>query len=110
MKDAKGKLLYDSDGRPRIDTAKLDLKQYVGQWTGIDPNSAEGKKNEIVTAISKIPQTQSIPIGRNNWVVSWTLGQSKMLEYNKPAVVLTYAGPTPPFYSTVQYKMFPKRM
>ena len=80
MKDAKGKLLYDSDGRPRIDTAKLDLKQYVGQWTGIDPNSAEGKKNEIVTAISKIPQTQSIPIGRNNWVVSWTLGQSKFVD------------------------------
>lgn len=102
--DAKGKLLYDSDGQPRIDTAKLDPKQYVGQWTGIDPNSAEGKKNEIVTAISKIPQTQSIPIGHNNWVVSSTLGQSKTLEYNKPAVVLTYAGPTPPFYSTVQYK------
>jgi outer membrane protein OmpA-like peptidoglycan-associated protein len=104
VKDAKGKLLYDSDGRPWIDTAKLDPKQYVGQWTGIDPNSAEGKENKIVTAISKIPQTQSIPIGRNDWVVSWTLGESKTLEYNKPAVVLTYAGPTPPFYSTVPYE------
>jgi outer membrane protein OmpA-like peptidoglycan-associated protein len=102
VKDAEGKLLYDSAGR--IDTAKLDPKQYVGEWTGIDPKSAEGKMNEIVTTISKIPQTQSIPIGRNDWVVSWTLGQSKTLEYNKPAVVLTYAGPTPPFYSMTRYE------
>jgi len=92
-KDAKGKLLYDSDGRPRIDTAKLDPKQYIGQWTGIDPNSAEGKMNQIVTTISKIPQTQSIPIGRNNWVVTSTLGQSNTLEYKKPAIVLNEVDP-----------------
>jgi len=108
-KDAKGKLLYDkATGEPYIDPAKLDPKQYIGQWTGIDPNSAEGKMNQIVTTISKIPQTQSIPIGRNNWVVTSTLGQSNTLEYKKPAIVLTYVGPTPPFYSTVQYKNAPK--
>jgi outer membrane protein OmpA-like peptidoglycan-associated protein len=104
VRDAEGKLLYDSDGQPRIDTTKLDPKQYVGQWTGIDPNSAEGKKNQIVSGISMIPQTQSIPIGHNDWVVTWTLGNDKTLEYNRPAVVLTNVGPTPAFYSTVKYE------
>jgi hypothetical protein len=100
-KDGKGKLLYDKDGRPRIDTTKLDPKQYVGQWTSIDPKSVEGKKNKVVTAISEIPQTQSIPINHNKWVLTWTFGQSKTLELNKPAVVLTYVGTSPPFYSRV---------
>jgi hypothetical protein len=103
-KDVKGKILYDKNGRPRIDTAKLDPKQYVGQWTGIDPNSVEGKKNQIVTAISKIPQTQAIPIGNNKWVLTWTFKQGKPLELNKPAVVLTYVGRNPPFYSRTAYK------
>src|SRR3954452_16845594 len=102
-KDVEGKLLYDKDG-PRIEPTKLDPKQYVGQWTGIDPRSAEGKKNQVVTAISEIPQTHAIPIDDNEWVFTWTLGKSKTLELNKPYVVLTYVGRGPPFYSCVSYK------
>ena len=63
-KDVEGKLLYDEDG-PRIEPTKLDPKQYVGQWTGIDPRSVEAKKNQVVTAISEIPQTHAIPIDDN---------------------------------------------
>jgi hypothetical protein len=103
-KDVRGKILYDKDGQLRIDTSKLDPKQYVGQWTHIDPKSFEGKENQIMTEISKIPQTQSIPIDHNKWVLTWTLGQSNTVEFNKPAVVLTYVGAKSPFYSRVAYK------
>jgi hypothetical protein len=56
----------------------LDPKQYIGQWTGIDPKSVEGKKDQVVTAISEIPQTHAIPIDDNEWVFTWTLGKSKV--------------------------------
>jgi hypothetical protein len=44
VRDVTGKILCDKNDRPRIDNAKLDPKQYVGEWTGIDPNSIEAKK------------------------------------------------------------------
>jgi hypothetical protein len=108
-KDLKGQFLYDKNGKPRIESAKLDPKQYIGQWTGIDPNSAEGKNIQTITGVSKLPETQAIPIANNQWVVTWTLGQNKTLQNNIPAVVLTYVGSKAPFYSTVEYKTVPPK-
>jgi hypothetical protein len=107
-KDLKGKILYDENGQPRIDPTKLDPKQYIGQWTSIDPKSPEGKANEIVTGISKLPQTEASPIAHNQWVVTWTMGQDKTLQHNVPAVVLTQVGPKAPFFSTVKYITVPE--
>ena len=53
-------------------------KQYIGKWTGIDPQSVEGKKNAFVTQISKLPATEAIPILKNQWVLTWTLGARKI--------------------------------
>jgi hypothetical protein len=72
-RDAKGRILNDQNGKPRIDTSKLDPKQYIGRWTGLDPKSAEGKENAFITQISKLPQTEAIPILKNQWVLTWTL-------------------------------------
>lgn len=65
-RDAKGKLLDDKDGKPKIDTSKLDPKQYIGKWTGFDPQSAEGKTNAFITQVSKLPKMEAIPILKNH--------------------------------------------
>jgi hypothetical protein len=102
-RDAKGKILYDQDGKPRIDTSKLDPKQYIGRWSGLDPQSAEGKKNAFITQISKLPKMEAIPVLKNQWVLTWTLGKGQDIAYKTPTVVLTYVGKDAPFNSTVEY-------
>jgi hypothetical protein len=82
--------------------------QSIGQWTGIDPNSPAGKTRQIVTGISELPKTQSIPIAKNQWVITWTMGQNATLEHNTPSVVLTNVGPNPNFNSTFDYIDVPK--
>ena len=98
-RDAKGKIRYDRDGKPRIDTSKLDPKQYIGRWTGIDPQSAEGTENAFITQISKLPKMEAIPILKNQWVLTWTLGKEQDIAYKTPTVVLTYVGADAPFNS-----------
>ena len=102
-RDAKGKLLYDKDGKPKIDTSKLDPKQYIGKWTGFDPQSAEGKTNAFITQVSKLPKMEAIPILKNQWVLTWTLGKDQNVSNKVPSVVLTYVGENAPFTSTVKY-------
>ena len=108
-KDLKGRILYDENNQPRIDTTILDPKQRIGEWTAIDPDSIQGKEAAIKTEVSKLPQTQVIPIANNQWAATWTLGKDKTLPENVPAVVLTYVGQQPPFYSTVAYGSLPKK-
>jgi predicted hotdog family 3-hydroxylacyl-ACP dehydratase len=100
-RDAKGKILYDEDGNPRIDTSKLDPDQYIGRWTGLDPQSAE--ENAFITQISKLPKMEAIPLLNNQWVLTWTLGNGQDIAYKTPTVVLTYVGKDAPFVSTVEY-------
>jgi len=102
-RDAKGKILYDQNGKPRIDTSALDPKRYVGRWTRLDPQSAEGKKSAFVTQLSKLPDMQAIPILKNRWVLTWNLSNEQEIPYGTPSVVLTYVAKNPPFDSTVQY-------
>jgi hypothetical protein len=75
----------------------------IGQWTGIDPNLPDGRTRQIVTGISELPKTQSIPIANNQWVITSTMGQNATLEHNTPSVVLTYVGANPNFNSTFNY-------
>lgn len=102
-RDAKGRILTDANGKPRFDTKKLDPQQYIGKWTGIDPNSVDGKKNAIIGKISQLPKVEAIPLMKNKWVLSWTAGKTPTIGYGQPTVVLTYVGPNPPFTSTVSY-------
>ena len=102
-KDAKGRILTDANGKPRIDPAKLDPQDYVGQWSGLDPNSVEGKQNAIMARISQLPKVEAIPLMKNKWVLSWTIGKTQAINYGQPTVVLTYVGENPPFISDVEY-------
>ena len=102
-RDVKGKILYDSDGNPRIASAGLDPKKYIGAWTEVNPKSAEGKLVRNITQISKLPKSETIPLLGNQWVLTWILGQDKVLNHNRPAVVLTSAGDSQPFISTAKY-------
>ena len=102
-RDAKGKILTDANGKPRIDTKKLEPQQYIGKWTGIDPNSVEGKKLAIVAKISQLPKVEAIPLMKNRWVLSWTASKTPAIGYGQPTVVLTYVGRNPPFVSNVTY-------
>jgi outer membrane protein OmpA-like peptidoglycan-associated protein len=106
VKDATGKIVYDH-GKPKIDISKFDPKQYIGQWTQLDPQSAEGKENAFITQISKITQISELPkteaiILKNQWVLTWTLGTEKEIGHT-PTVALTYAGENAPFRSIVDY-------
>jgi hypothetical protein len=56
-----------------------------------------------VTQICKLPQTEAIPILKNQWVLTWTLGKEQDIAYKTPTVVLTYVGTDAPFNSTVEY-------
>lgn len=102
-RDAQGKILNDEEGRPRVDTSKLDPRNYIGRWSQIDPSSAEGQVNAAIAQASKLPDTEAIPLLDNHWVLTWTLGKEQQLEYAKPTVVLTYVGDDPPFISEVSY-------
>ncbi|WP_114947558.1 hypothetical protein [Microvirga calopogonii] len=102
-RDAKGKILYDQNGKPRVDTSKLDPNQYVGKWTQIDPNSPAGKAQAIVMKASKLPKMDAIPVLKNKWVLTRSVGKEKDIPYAKPTVVLTYVGDDPPFTSKVVY-------
>lgn len=102
-KDAKGRILKDAQGKPRLDTSKLDPQQYIGKWTGIDPKSVEGKKNALMTTISQLPKVEAIPLMKNRWTLSWTIRKTPTMGYGQPTVVLTYVGPNPPFTSEVSY-------
>jgi hypothetical protein len=103
-RDAKGKILYDEDGKPKIDTSKLDPNQYIGKWTGVDPQSDEGKKNAFITQISKLPKMEAIPVLKNQWTLTWTLGKDQNIAHGTPTVVLTFVGADAPFTSTVKYE------
>ncbi|WP_346825025.1 hypothetical protein ACEN2Y_00505 (plasmid) [Ralstonia solanacearum] len=102
-RDAKGKILKDAQGKPRFDTSKLDPQQYIGNWTGIDPNSVDGKKNSLMAKISQLPKVEAIPLMNNRWALSWTTGKTPAMSYGQPTVVLTYVGPHPPFTFEVSY-------
>lgn len=102
-RDAKGRILKDAQGKPRVDTTKLDPKHYIGKWTGIDPNSIEGKQNALISKISQLPKIEAIPLMKNRWVLSWTTGKAGTIGYARPTVVLTYVGPSPQFTSKVTY-------
>ncbi|MGO7979583.1 hypothetical protein ACC691_16915 [Rhizobium johnstonii] len=102
-KDAKGKILYDKDGKPRIDTTALDPKQYVGEWTSIDPKSVQARKDEFIANTSKLPGMEAIPIMKNEWVLTWDIQMGQRVPHGRPTVVLTYVGKDPPFISKVVY-------
>ncbi|MER8447053.1 hypothetical protein NKH52_28080 [Mesorhizobium sp. M1066] len=102
-RDAKGKILYDETGKPRIDTSEIDPDNYIGKWSQVDPQSVEGQVNAIIAQTSKLPKTEAIPILDNKWVLTWTLGKERHIKKERPTVVLTYVGDDPPFVSTVTY-------
>ncbi len=102
----KGRILFDNNGNPLIDPKKLDPQQYIGRWTAIDLNSREGQTLAFISKISKLPKVEAIPLKNNQWVLTWTLGRDKTIEYGKPAVVLTYVGENVPFISKVEYGDF----
>jgi hypothetical protein len=105
-RDIKGRILNDKNGKPRIDPNKIDPKQYLGRWTATDPDSPEGKTMAFISKISKLPKSEVIPLKNNQWILTWTLGCEKTIEYGKPAVVLTYVGNNVPFTSKVEYESF----
>jgi hypothetical protein len=105
-RSAKGKILRGGDGKPIVDPDKLDPDEYVGKWTGLNPNSPEGKKYDFITQVSKLPKMEAIPILKNKWVLTWDLGkdgQDQKIVHGTSTVVLTYVGNDPPFTSTVDY-------
>lgn len=102
-RDAKGRILTDSNGKPRIDPKALDPAAYIGKWTGIDPKSADGKKAAILAKISQLPKVQAIPLMKNRWVLTWIAGERREIGYGQPTAVLTYIGPNAPFTSKVRY-------
>jgi hypothetical protein len=103
VRDAKGKILYDDEGNPRIDTSKIDPDNYIGKWSQLNPKSPEGQANAIIAQTAKLPNAEAIPILNNEWVMTWTLGKERDLKYARPTVVLTYVGDDPPFVSKVTY-------
>ncbi|QXI00408.1 hypothetical protein HV782_028440 [Pseudomonas monsensis] len=99
----KGKILYDEYGKPIIDANKIDPNKYVGKWSQVDPKSAEGQINAIIAQTSKLPKMEAIPILKNKWILTWSLGKEETIKYAQPTVVLTYVGENPPFTSEVRY-------
>ncbi|WP_280817721.1 hypothetical protein [Rhizobium leguminosarum] len=101
-RDAKGRILFDENGQPRVDPRELDPNQLVGRFTSI-AQSAEEKKTAFMTKISKLPDMEAIPILDNQWVLTWNLPKGKSIPHKTPTVVLTNVGANPPFTSEVVY-------
>lgn len=98
VRDAKGKLVRDLKGKFQQDEANpIDPKATIGQWTGINLNTAENRANKIVADISKLPGSQTIALLKGQIVMTTTLGKTQAMPYGQPQVVLTVVGSTPPF-------------
>lgn len=102
-RDTKNKILYDESGKPRIDPVKINVQKYVGTWSAVDPNSADGVAQALVAQVSKLPKSDMIPVVNNRFVLTYSLGKNASIEYGKPAVVLTYVGKAPPFTAKTTY-------
>ena len=55
-------------------------------------NRLRAKRTLSSTQISKLPKMEAIPILKNQWVLTWTLGKEQDFPYKTPTVVLTYVG------------------
>jgi hypothetical protein len=97
VRDSKGKALYDQAAQ------KLDPKQYVGTWSQWPKNSVNAVKQDFTAKVSELPTSNLIPVMKNRWVISWTLGTQSALQHGKPAVALTYVGDKAPFRSANAY-------
>ena len=102
-RDAKNKILLDANGQPRIDTSAFDASKFSGPLTSpqVPPDIAQ--KIGALREISKIPNTQAVPILNNQWVVTWNFSPKKAASYGTPQVVLTYVGKSPPFKYQATY-------
>lgn len=103
VKDAKGKILYDKYGNPRFNTRNLPQENYVGRWSKIDPNTADGKVKSFLAKASQLPKGEIIPLMENKWVLTWNIGKDANIQDGAPTVALTHVGNNPPFVATLSY-------
>ena len=103
-KDAQGKLEKLANGSPYV--AKLkSAQEQAAAWSAYAKGSVEEQKAKYLTPLSKIPQTDAIPLFNNRWVLTSTLGTKATPEEGVPTVVLTYVGPDAPVYSKTTYNV-----
>lgn len=102
-RDAKGRILTDADGKPRVDPRKLDPQTYIGHWSSFDPNSVEGKLSETYQKMSRLPKVEAIPLLKGQWVLTWSAGKDATNPLGQPLAVLTYVGTDRRFISDVVY-------
>lgn len=96
-KDAAGKWLKDSHGKPVEWPQKIDIKTEIGKWSGIDLKAQEAKAKKTIADISKLPQSNIVVLGKSRWVMTTTLGVDPTITYGQPTVVLTSLGDEAPF-------------
>lgn len=105
-KDLKGRFKLDGNGKPIIDQKVMDTAKQVGKFVRAQEGSLTAKELEVTRGISKLPQAEVIPVLKNRYAVTWSLGKTKAdeIQYGVPAVVLTQVGAEPPFVFEASYK------
>ena len=105
----RGKIVYDTYGKPIVNDMRIDPAKYVGKWSAIDPKSAQGEVDALIAQASKLPKMEAIPLLKNKWVLTWNFGKQENINYAYPVAVLTYVGESPPFNFEVDYESLGKR-
>lgn len=69
VKNGAQKYVYEATG-----VTQKNIDDYTGKWTGVDPNSPEGKKLAVIRSLSKLPHSNAIPIDDNRYLLTTTYG------------------------------------
>lgn len=104
VRDVKGRIVFDKAGKSRLDSSKFDPAKSIVRWTGIDPNSVDGQRIAKRLGISKLPDSEIIPLLNNEWVLTSKLGPGQKADDRQPTVVLSYVGTNAPFISSAVYR------
>jgi hypothetical protein len=96
VRDASGRMFHELGGA-KVAPGKLDVKQEIGKWSGIDLNAAQSKVDKAIADVSKLPGSQKIVLFGGRFVLTSQLGQYSTVGYGKPVVVLTAVGKDSPF-------------
>jgi hypothetical protein len=112
LRDARGNILYDEKGEPRVDVTKTDpLRPHVGTWAkaGDTPIIGAGERSAIMTAVSRVPGMNAMAFFHDQWSVSWDMNAFTNVATIVPAVVVTYTGTGAPFFDKLQQSTTERR-
>lgn len=103
VRDANGKVVFDSKGQPVVDMTKIDPRvPHVGNMGGAAEPHWNEERSALMTSVSKVPGMNAMALFHDQWMIKWDPGTLTTAATIIPAIVLTYTGTGAPYYDHLQ--------